>query len=462
MRTLKMRIKDEGGIAMIVAMGSLMVILLLTAVIATAANQFSNESNKATNAKRAFEAAQAGLNTALARLNTLDPDILSCLADSVLTLTSGTVCGPSSPEPIGNGGSFQYYTSLPLSLGGSCAGVTVADPTVVQRCVTAIGTVNNVTRRVQERTAAYVGAPVFPINGVVGLAGVTLNNSAAITGTIASNGQLSLDNRSTATAAQLGPGGSTKILGSATPCIGYTLINNCVATRTASQGPFVLSPVDFGTTNVNNKDSRITTLADTRGTTGTISWDPTNRILQLNNGASLTLGGDVYNFCSLSMGNGSTITLAAQARTAIYIDSPNRTGSGCPAGSGTLSLSQGSSFVNNSPPLSGSSLLHDSTALQIYVYGDPTNPGGNVVSLNQGATFWGTIDAPNSLVSINNSGAYYGAIGGYQVSFNNGGTFAGDPNDQSIKSSTVGISFVSTWHECTPQPTVSTDPMSGC
>src|SRR6185503_9954171 len=81
------------------------------------------------------------------------------------------------------------------------------------------------------------------------------------------------------------------------------------------------------------------------------------RTLEIDNNGSLTLGGGTYNFCKVTTGNGSPITIATGAKVRFFLDSPDRAGSGCiPSGQtaaqarsngfGGMVLGQGSNFNN--------------------------------------------------------------------------------------------------------------------
>ncbi len=68
LRRIAARVRsDESGVAMIVAIGTLMVLLTLTALVAEGSVQLSGTSNTDRNAKRAFQAAEAGLQVATYR-----------------------------------------------------------------------------------------------------------------------------------------------------------------------------------------------------------------------------------------------------------------------------------------------------------------------------------------------------------------------------------------------------------
>src|SRR2546421_7610639 len=104
LKTTLRRLRDgEDGVAMIVAMGALTVILLLTALAAAAAVQLSTSSNQDRNDKRAFQAAEAGLQVATYRMNKLVP-------------------GPTQTNPnLGDGYCITNSGSIPLVSGG-CTG----------------------------------------------------------------------------------------------------------------------------------------------------------------------------------------------------------------------------------------------------------------------------------------------------------------------------------------------------
>jgi Tfp pilus assembly protein PilX len=454
--------RSEDGVVMIVAMAVLLILGIVTAVSVEAATQFSGTANRDAQSKRALEAADAGLQVATYRLNWLSPAKGDCISDHAYTPSpAGSSCGPYT-QSLGNGASFTYYTTPVLSSSSSCAGLPITNTTVDQRCVTATGTVNGVVRRTQTRVAAWLGGPIFPLNGVVGLSSVSLYNSAVLNGTEASNGQITLKTGATATSTVLGP--------SAPPVAGQGASGaGTVTQRSQSQGPFVLSPVNPGNSASVNDNGRIVNgLASPQvspydSPSGSVSYTASNRTLSLGNSAALTLAGATYNFCSLSLGNNATITIAAGARTAIFIDSPARPGSGCPAGTGTLYMANGSNFINQAPG-TAPGIAYDTTALQIYVYGWPSSysSNANVVSFNNSVAFYGTIYAPQSTISVNNSAASYGNLAGNIVNFNNSGAFTADGTDLNIQSTTDGTFFRTAWHECQPQATNANDPQSGC
>src|SRR5207244_6949338 len=121
---------------------------------------------------RAFEAAQAGLQATLYRLNMninsasgkvedLNKACIGGEHDQVEAQPSlpgpgsGNSCQPYT-ETLGNGASYTSWTSSVFEGVGTCAGVAIGtSKTVAERCVTAEGVVQQggqkVKQRVQER-----------------------------------------------------------------------------------------------------------------------------------------------------------------------------------------------------------------------------------------------------------------------------------------------------------------------
>lgn len=446
---------------MVVVMGLLATMLVLTATVVGASSLLGAATTKENANKRAFEAAEAGLQATVYRLNMLAPSNDRCVGGPSATVQSptGAACASYS-ESLGNGATYTSWTTSALSVGGTCAGTQIGSPTsIAERCVTSAGTVDGVTRRVQTRVASYASAPLFPVAGVVGLTQMTFSNSAEVVGGIGTNGGVYMSNSARVTSTTIGPSAPN-------PITSNSATTGPVTRRTAAQGPFALAPVNPGNSVTVNDNARIANAlrtppgspADTVSVNGGgINYDAATRVLSTWGTATLTLGGGIYNFCGLSTSNSTTIRLAPGARTAIYIDSPSRAGSGCPAGSGSFSMANGTVFENTSPPVAGSGFAHDPTALQLYVVGGP----GSSVNLVNSTAFYGTVYAPSSSINLSNSGAIYGAVAGASTNMTNSARVVADPNATSISTAGGGVYFRSAWRECSAA-SPSSDPSAGC
>ena len=556
------RLRNEDGVALVVAIMTLVVGLLLATAVVLAATGASFNTNRDTGVKRAFEAAQAGLQQTAYDMNTLLnsssllPSVLQdkCIAGATVNgqtqeqLADPTIylssvinayvdCGPYT-QSLGNGAFYTSWTSRTLGNSGqSCTGATIGTTQLVtDRCIVAQGIVcppsystptcpNPVIHRVEERLAASTGKPLFPLQGIIAPNGVLIRNTGTVNGNISTNEQLAMQqsakvpNPVTLSTSPLAPYptiSNSALLGTGLACnstnaVLFTSTNTwpatCVQRYTINGQPggFSLSD-DPPPYPEYTDDGRITCAQsgqscphDTFSTSsgacfvnanGCATWNPTTRSLSIPNGVTWTIGGGTYNFCTFNMTGGNSGTQAVLAngvKTEIFIDSPANTSyspvSGqCPAGTGTITEGQGAAFVNNSPPLPGSPLAHDTTALFIYVYGNispvsdqqavynsnSSNLNGNTtdsscVQFGQSGNFYGTVYAPESDVKITNTGQTFGGIAGRTVTFDNPGTFTQDVNVTNLITTAIrALYFRSGWTECYPQPTVSTNPMSGC
>ena len=238
--------RDERGLALPVALMVLSVMALISAYAFASAVQLSDSSNEDRRSKRAFQAAETGLQVATYRINNLAPLDGQCVTTVV---TQPVVCGGCSDSgQLADGAEWTYHMT-PVLLGGKCAGYLInynpADPSLslAPRCITATGTVNGVTRRTQARVVLFKGAPLFPEPGIICLTSCEVVNSAQVTGTIATNGIIRLGNSSEVDRLELGPTGR------------YEVGNSSIAEveeRGDEEGGFVLSPVEIGKTATQN------------------------------------------------------------------------------------------------------------------------------------------------------------------------------------------------------------------
>jgi hypothetical protein len=190
--------RREDGIAVPLAMWVLVVLLIFSAAVASAAIIGARNARHDRDTKRAFQAADAGLTAALYRLNRyaaspagqatpVDGASPSCFNDAAATCASPI---PSPSTGVGPNASFVYWVGPPLAQGEQCAGVRVlptASQTLYQRCVISLGTANGVTRRLQARIVGFHGVPFFGVTGISAFDSVSLNNRSTIYGDVACN-----------------------------------------------------------------------------------------------------------------------------------------------------------------------------------------------------------------------------------------------------------------------------------
>lgn len=453
------RLRDEDGIALPVAMLTLMLIGTLSAMLAFSSIQSSATSVQAGNQGAALQAADAGLQAAIYRLDQ-QPAVPSadCFTTTGVTPTGG-VC-PAQTESAGNGGSFSYWVSPALTQGDSCTGYYVQAPngqTVTQRCITALGTINGVKRRVQERVAGYQtsgggsgGGSSFPIVGLLALGPVTATGSFALNGALGANGNISLPTGASVSG-PIGYKNGTTVSPSSLcgPC--YQVPGFWVPSASSYPAPYQQSQLPLPSQNGNNNAA--------------IGWpigayNPVTRVVSASGSVGsasspLTIPSGTYNFCELDLTQASYLQVAPGSRVTIFIDSPSRSGSGCTPGTGNVNVS-GPLFLSTPPG--------DPTAFQIFAYG---NPGGSPTtinfndSLNQGppsATLAGLIWAPDSAFTTSNAFTFAGAMVVRSFTSSNAISFTGQTGSATTNS---GPFYPSAWHECPATPSGS-DPGSGC
>jgi Tfp pilus assembly protein PilX len=431
----KRQLLAESGFALPTAIIILFVVTLLTGTAITAATQSSKSATRDTNVKAELEAAEAGLQVASYRLTQLGPSETQCINKSeAITVAAKEVeskCKDGS-ESLGNGASFQYWTTLPLKAGETCAGRTVASiANTSQRCATSVGTANGVEPavRLQLLVSGPSAGTLFPVNGLLGLESVEIGNNTEVDAKGGTNGKLSVGNNSNVESVALGkssPPSQPEGGGTWGP-----------VTREATD--FALSPVSFGGTATENSNYRIENGLKVPQTSpydesSGIEYKAT-RTLEVGNKGELKLGGGVYNFCNLTLGNKARIEVLGE--TKIYIDSPNDPSSKCKAGDGVFSIANNANIVNPS---------NDPTKLQIYVFDESGGP----VEMSNNLTFYGTIYAPHSTVNIKNNAEWVGAVAAKSVSLKNNGTFRSDKRVESLVRPGPWNYHRSAWGQCTP------------
>lgn len=501
-RQLAARAADETGLALPVAAAVLVITLLLAGVAVAVAINNSSLSNRDTNSSSAIAAADAGARAALYRLNMFTPGDSYCpdpADDAVGTngAPTSTLCAPQTGS-LGNGATYQYWISGGIQNGvPACTGNTVNASAslgpVSQRCITAVGTANGVSARLQERVAAYDSAPVFP-TAIFGTKSVTVNSNETITtdtpafpALLGTNGVLTVAGSTGGGTTLIDgyqlPPGATVAMGQNVTNVGPTApigapyptptpINNLGTDQNTASGGNCATNTAAPFTNCDYRIScaiQIPLQCDPH--TGTVDYDPVNRTLYLGNNATLVLTGGYYNFCSLYLSNNSVISLAYGVSTQFYIDSPADPNSGvtgsasnppCPNANSDRGIAPGTFSMQNSATLNaGGSALN----AKIFVYGDPSDtPPTNQVILNNVGSSSYALDAPfsNVILKPSNNTIFKGAIAGYSVTLGNVSHFIYEADGRTIESSSPEQFFRAYWAQCPAKSTSSTDPTAGC
>jgi hypothetical protein len=404
----------QDGIALTTAMMVILLLAMVTTVMTTAALNVNDTSSRDRDSKRALGAAEAGMNTALQRLDRLLPLDAQCLADGPIAAQAAVgnfvragasvqvdvgQCAPSSDERAGNGGRFYYYVSPALSAtangcnnptgvgaGAGRASLLASGLVVLERCVTSVGVVNGVTRRVQRR--AYSALQLF--RGITADSALDVSSGAQLGTTQANtNGQVKMTNAAYSGQIVRQRKAKEPVMDSVTGAW----------TSTTTEVPFPLAPVDpvphVGDTN----PSDITCVGPVLDALCLTNqpYDSATKTLTVRSGYAVTLAPGDYYFCDVAVEGGSLVVTGG---TDMFVDRPGHSGSACPAATGgTVSVTGG--IVNPVGALTAAAVAPN---LRFYVYGteggqDVTVSAGSTTSVN--ALFY----APVSNVVVEKKGA---------------------------------------------------------
>jgi Tfp pilus assembly protein PilX len=475
-RDFRRRLSDDIGFVLPTAMIILLILTVLIGAAITVAAQTSTSTTRDNNTKAALEAAEAGLQAAAYRLTKLEPTDQQCITSTVALNPGGSgYCASSPNEKLGNGATFEYWDTIPLTAGQACTGSAVTPvngSVLVQRCVTSIGRVNGIQRRAQQRVFSLLASKLFEVEGILGYESVSITNNGKLSGELGTNGTITLSNGVTVTKADLGPGGKvegTGTVGTVTTNplpyvrplvpIGVSATSasttaECVKPPVAPEPPAAGKNCDVLITNGINK---IPPPGGDPASSG-VTFNSSTRSLAMGNGSSLELYEGIYNFCDFQVsGNNATLKTAVGARVEIFIDSAQRAGSGCQTDIQAGVLQAGKLVFKNGLTLENPN--KDATYLQIYVY---DGSGGPIEFKNNSSSqFYGTIVAPYSKLKIENNGEFTGAIMANEVELSNNFKFKWDPADKDVKAEIKPHYARTAWEECPPTYT-GTNPQQGC
>jgi type II secretory pathway pseudopilin PulG len=482
---------DEMGIALPTAMSMLMVVSLLVAAGLATSTQLSQSSNRDQDRKRALSAAEAGLQTAIYRLNQIrNPAVpgTMCLTTAPVAADVGTGECPASPtESLGNGAYFYYYVSRRLGDTGTCALTPGQVAGTRDRCVTAVGTADGVTRRLQVRVSEQDVFGGFFDVGLLGKSLVYAYNSISMTADIGSNAAVYLNNSITVDdgSQPLNVDGKVKLLEGGT----YTAINS-VSVEGGLENitePYELPQADFE--RFDGESGGVAAPSENDNSSlPTPYYNAANKSFIVSTGP-VTINPGTYYLCHFFLGSSVNFRINNQGlnfsngMTRILIDSPARPGNNCPAVPTTYTaLTAGTFGVDNSV------LVNDHTKreelFQVYMYGSgneqedlptsryswctrqvsPLLPGEcrSDFMLDNSVQFYGSVYAPDSTVQARNSVQIWGGLAGDKIRLFNSVSFTVTPEVQTAPALAAGAALKKGWTECRPNPSVTGDPESGC
>jgi hypothetical protein len=417
-------------------MAALMVTLILAGAATAASLAATREAMRDRNVKTAIEAADSGLAVSLYRLNKFAASLTSSQPCVGANGSSG-VLGPEAAqgngwcrpqeEELGGGAAYSYQVSVPLR-------TSVAGQDVYQREVVSVGAVGTQRRRVSLTVNAPSGKALFA-DTVFSDEDLSMRNSSYIEGNARSNGNIITQNSSLICGnATIGPAKQFRGTGI---CSGFNV-------QEATE-PWVLSPVVLPASNDNARIGDQDPWADP----SSISWNPTTRVLALRNSSTLTLTGENYVFCGLTLDQSSRlITPPDGSPVRIYIDAPEN----CDGRTVSFGAYNSSTIQNDSD---------DPTMVQLYVAGSPFIPTS--VELRNRTRLHMVIYSPNSTLTFDNFSQVVGAVAAKRVVIQNNLEIRWDPRVANLLLGDVPLPTYTAqaWVECAAEPTAAA-PDSGC
>lgn len=433
-------LRRQDGIVMPVVIIIFAIALLLALVAGTQVLATQDHAKRDINSVEALQAADAGLQTTISRLDQLDLTgvngvaglltSLPCIINgagatiAVVNLTVGTNPCPNVTEKLANGASWTSQVVYDITVNGTYAAVA---PYVVS-----IGKSGTVTRR--EKATLNVLNLSSPLTAVTGLSSVTMNGTAVAPAAVAA-GDVRTNGSITMSTGLLGLGTSSTISGNATPGPGQafswtgggpcTLWTCVLGSHAAASSAFTVSPVSNPTAN-DDKDFNNggVGLCPSGTCPGGGTWSSSNEVLNLT-GASLTLqAGHTYHLCKLTMTSGSSLIVPVQLTTStvIYMEDPSASVCAGVSGAGSASLTGNAKFTNLNVALPQAFQLYAAGSAATATSVTITPAGGILGTIGSALNPLGIlIYAPQSAVTLQNT-LMSGMIVGKTVSLQSGTT----------------------------------------
>ena len=332
-------LEREGGFAVPTVL--LLIVAVFSIALGAAVVSMSAQRGAArdSDTKAALAAAEAGANQALVRYNRFPATAAaSCVVTSGSTLALAAPASSGWCSPVAgatNEGSFEYHVA----------------PTPGQIEIVSTGESNGVTRRIDIAADSVSGQGIFSSATVKSRDDITLNSNAQVRANAATNGGMTLEsNAHLCGTGSVGVGQSVTLVSNAQHFADPT----CTGTGTTIEKPLTLPSVNQGDAATVNDNARFFT-QDLRTGGSKVTWDASTRTMSLRSNSSLTLGGQVYSFCKLTMDSQTSIFVAPGSAVTIFFDSPEACG--LPPGAVQLKMSSNSRITATDESAANAALL---------------------------------------------------------------------------------------------------------
>jgi Tfp pilus assembly protein PilX len=430
---------DERGYALPTVLMVIVIGFLFStaAVIASVASQDSSSRDQ--DSKVAFATADAGVQQALFRQNKVSTTAAApCVVNQSGTFTAGAASAdgwcPALTASVG-GAAFSYRVKPPTD-------VVVNGQTRRQTSIVSTGTVDGVSRRVSMVASSVSGSGIFGNERAVGIdyLNVGTGNGKGIFTDSGSNGDVTATNATTI-CGNIRYGVGHQFVGADHQCAGYQV----------NSGNSSYPVVDISPYLTNNSNARLSNGQDT--ITGSVSWNPTTKTLDMQGNSSVTLGGTLpYVFCTLTMNGNSDLIMPTGANAKIYFNSPEACGLSSPAQQ--IDITGNSSIV-----ATGWDPAHGLFELPgIFMVGSSSSSCSvNMTGSAKANEF--VIYAPRCSVTVDGSSDYWGAILGKSLDVSGSAKVFSDINMPNPQVSVVMVYQRDRYVECGP---AGTTPDANC
>jgi hypothetical protein len=320
------RLCSEDGFAVPTVLLMIVAALGMAGIAVSASIQGQSGTVRDQQSKTALAVAESGAGQALLHYNRygLVPELNPCEPIGSTGPDANGWCAPVAGTSV-NGGTTTYYVK--------------PDPSGGELEIVSVGAFGGVTRRIEVAASSSSGQGMFVDADVKSEEGITLDSNSEIHSGSATNGDITLASN----AKHCGPasvGIGKELTGS-----GYYSDVKCTTSGTVLEDEISLPPVNQGTAAEINDNGLLFSKDLISGNKGDACWNGFDgdgkktkscgeRELLVDNNSSVTLGGEVYSFCKLTLKSNSSLYIAQGKHVTIYFDSPEA----CKYPSGTTQL----------------------------------------------------------------------------------------------------------------------------
>jgi hypothetical protein len=403
------RLGGQSGFALPITLFMLLAAFAMVSVGVVATMDAQRGTSRDESTKSSLQLAQTGVSEALLHFNRISP-------------SPGNKCSPvSGTAPDANGWCPQITTTDPA--GGTYSyQVRICDsagvcPTPSGHAnalieVVGVGSINNTTRRVDVQAHSVSGTQVFATYQVQAGDGITLDSNARIHAGTATNGDLSLNsNAKQCGLASVGVGHQMRTAGSNS----YFTDPNCTSPASSyGQQQINLPPVNQGDAATVNNNANLFAADVVSGNKSDVCWSghdangatATNpscgaRELNIKSNTSVTLTGNIYSFCKLTMSSNTSLFVSSGHSAVIYFDSPEHCG--YPSGTTQLDMASNTRISSN-----------DGSPVQLLFVGSTSRATSINLSsntdINASCVQNFVVYAPLTAINMNSNSTYCGAL----------------------------------------------------